>query len=67
MVLRIIALGCFGYLLLTACETWAEKPPAAIEEVAVTVGDEPIYAAEVMRLLGKVTRGAMSTRPPCRF
>jgi parvulin-like peptidyl-prolyl isomerase len=56
-VLRIITLLCICHLLLIAGETLAQKQSAAAQEVAATVDDEPIYVAEVTRLLNKVVRG----------
>ncbi|MGA2062275.1 MAG: peptidylprolyl isomerase [Thermoguttaceae bacterium] len=56
-VFRIITLGCICHLLLVAGETLAQKQSAVVQEVAATVDDEPIYAAEVTRLLNRVVRG----------
>jgi parvulin-like peptidyl-prolyl isomerase len=56
-VLRMFLLGTICHLLLTTGKTWAQEPSAATEEVAASVNGEPIYAAEVIRLLNKVTRG----------
>ncbi len=50
-------LGCIYLLLLAAGETKAQTPSAAAQEIVATVDDEPIYAAEVTRLLNKVARG----------
>jgi parvulin-like peptidyl-prolyl isomerase len=57
LALRIFTLGCICNLLLVASVTMAQKPSAAAQEVAATVDDEPIYVAEVTRLLNKVARG----------
>ena len=56
-VLRIITLLCICHLLLVAAETMAQTPPSVAQEVVATVDDEPIYAAEVTRLLNRVVRG----------
>ncbi|MGA2799382.1 MAG: SurA N-terminal domain-containing protein, partial [Thermoguttaceae bacterium] len=56
-VLRVITLGCICRLLLVASEALAQKQSATVQEVVATVDDDPIYSAEVTRLLNKVARG----------
>ncbi len=56
-VSRIFMLGCVCHLLLLAGETLAQTPSAASQEVAAIVDDDPIYTAEVTRLLNKVAQG----------
>jgi parvulin-like peptidyl-prolyl isomerase len=56
-VLPIFALGCICHSWLLAGETTAQKPAPVAKEAVATVDNEPIYTADVARLLNKVARG----------
>jgi len=56
MMKSIVVWPSICVLALAAGRTWAQAPSSDGQEVAAKVGDEPIYAGEVSRLLEKVTR-----------
>jgi parvulin-like peptidyl-prolyl isomerase len=49
--------GLICCLLFGAVQLRAEKPAIGVEEVAATVGDDPIYVAEVNRLVKRIAQG----------
>ena len=59
----IVVLGCISTAVLGPGRATAQDEPAAGPSVvAATVGDEPVYASDVERLLGKVT-GRQAVNP----
>ena len=62
----IVVLECLGIAMLIADRARAQSEPASEQNVTVaTVGDEPIYARDVERLLGKVI-GRQEVDPAAR-
>jgi parvulin-like peptidyl-prolyl isomerase len=57
IVIQLFASACICYLSLPLYHALAQKADVSTQEIVATVDDEPIYAAEVNRLLNKVARG----------